>query len=261
MHYPIAALLALVFYASACGEPDPEANATESHAVTGASELEIPRPPYRASFVPNGGTIAGAVELVGDVPADTTVEPPVGSSECSAGTIRIPLIQRSGRRVAEVIVWLDDARAGKPLPDTRRFTIAIARCGFEPRVQAAIAGGMLNVMSHDPIEHRTRFVAASNGKTIETILQHDAGAVVPVETVLKRAGRVLVRSDLHTWMRGWIQVFDHPYFTVTGAAGDFRLDDVPPGRYRLVAWHPRLGERDTTVSVNSAAATRLVMRF
>ena len=209
----------------------------------------------------NGGSIIGTVELLRDVSFDTTAPLPKESDECGSAKIRVPLILLSGRRVAEVIVWLDDARSGKPLPDTRRFTIASTRCGFEPRVQAAIAGGMLNVMSNDPIEHRTRFLSAANGRTVETILQHDAGAVVPVETVLRRVGRVLVHSDLHAWMRGWIQVFDHPYFVVTGAAGGFQLDDVPPGQYRLVAWHHRLGQRDTTVSVSPAAATRLVLQF
>jgi len=32
-------------------------------------------------------------------------------------------------------------------------------------------------------------------------------------------------------------VVQHPYFAVTDAAGRFRLDDVPPGRYRVYAWH------------------------
>ena len=261
MRKQIALLAALLSFVTACGEPEPDSAASEPDAVTGAAALEIARTPYQESSVRNGGSVTGTVELVRDVATDTAVELPEGADECGTGTIRVPLIHGSGRLVAEVIVWLDDARAGKPLPETRRFTIASARCGFEPRVQAAIKGGMLNVISNDAIEHRTRFMSASNGKTIETVLQHDAGAVVPVETVLLRSGRVLVRSDLHTWMRGWIQVFDHPYFTVTGAAGGFQLDDVPPGRYRLFAWHPKLGQRDTTVSVDAARPTGVVIRF
>jgi hypothetical protein len=33
-------------------------------------------------------------------------------------------------------------------------------------------------------------------------------------------------------------VFDHPWFHLTGADGTFRLDDVPPGEYRLDVAHP-----------------------
>jgi plastocyanin len=37
----------------------------------------------------------------------------------------------------------------------------------------------------------------------------------------------------HSQMQGWIYVFDHPFFRTTGVDGRFRLDNVPPGDYRL----------------------------
>lgn len=38
---------------------------------------------------------------------------------------------------------------------------------------------------------------------------------------------------LHSQMQGWIYVFDHPFFQVTGVDGRFRLAKVPAGNYRL----------------------------
>jgi hypothetical protein len=46
-----------------------------------------------------------------------------------------------------------------------------------------------------------------------------------------------LQCDVHVHMNAWTAAFDHPYFTVTDAAGKFTLTDVPPGRYTLVAWH------------------------
>jgi hypothetical protein len=40
------------------------------------------------------------------------------------------------------------------------------------------------------------------------------------------------------WMRAYLFVADHPYYTRTDARGHFTLPDVPPGRYCLVAWLP-----------------------
>jgi plastocyanin len=37
----------------------------------------------------------------------------------------------------------------------------------------------------------------------------------------------------HSQMQGWIYVFDHPFFQITGRDGRFRLENVPPGDYRL----------------------------
>jgi hypothetical protein len=41
----------------------------------------------------------------------------------------------------------------------------------------------------------------------------------------------------HSQMQGWIYVFDHPFFQITGADGRFRLANVPPGDYRLDVAH------------------------
>jgi plastocyanin len=44
--------------------------------------------------------------------------------------------------------------------------------------------------------------------------------------------------DIHGWMRGWIYVFDHPWFAVTDASGRFTLSDVPEGTYQLEVRQP-----------------------
>jgi hypothetical protein len=40
------------------------------------------------------------------------------------------------------------------------------------------------------------------------------------------------------WMRGYLFVDDHPYYTRTDAEGRFRLTGVPAGRYEVVCWLP-----------------------
>jgi plastocyanin len=42
----------------------------------------------------------------------------------------------------------------------------------------------------------------------------------------------------HGAMRGWVFVFPHPHFAVTGKDGQFRFENVPPGEYRLRVVHP-----------------------
>jgi hypothetical protein len=54
----------------------------------------------------------------------------------------------------------------------------------------------------------------------------------------------------------------HPYYAITDEDGKFRLDEVPPGRYRLVVWHEGVTgeggaavERRLTVTVRARRAT------
>src|SRR5439155_773497 len=61
----------------------------------------------------------------------------------------------------------------------------------------------------------------------------------------------------HTWMSGYIVVVEHPYHTTTGNRGTFALADVPPGSYRVKAWHERFGTLEQEVSVAPGSESRI----
>jgi hypothetical protein len=50
-------------------------------------------------------------------------------------------------------------------------------------------------------------------------------------------------------MSASILVLDHPYFAIPDDDGVFVLPAVPPGDYKLVGWHERVGEQIARVSV------------
>jgi hypothetical protein len=58
-------------------------------------------------------------------------------------------------------------------------------------------------------------------------------------------------------MTASIMVFDHPYFRIPSAEGQFTLDDVPAGSYQISAWHERIGESVEAVRVEAGRAARV----
>ncbi len=50
-------------------------------------------------------------------------------------------------------------------------------------------------------------------------------------------------------MSATILVLDHPYFAVPRLDGSFSLANVPPGKYTIVGWHERVGERSSTIEI------------
>ena len=251
----IAALSLLILSLAACGSED-SARASEDADGPGAFATARDLPPYRVIEVANPAVVSGAVEARGALPRDTMVQT-MGDQRVCGERFLDRTILYDGRRIAQVVVWLEGIRAGKPLPITRRFEVTSRRCALEPRVQAVLAGGTLNVKSADPLLHRTRILQAASGRTLDLVRQNDQGQVVPVQGVLARPGRIELRCDLHPWTRAWIQVFDHPYFAVTDDGGRFRIDGVPPGTYALRAWHERLGAIEQRLLV--AAGAQLVV--
>jgi hypothetical protein len=68
-----------------------------------------------------------------------------------------------------------------------------------------------------------------------------------------KPGLIKVYCQIHSHMSATILVLDHPYFAVPELDGTFTLDGVPAGRYTLVGWHERVGERTSPVEIGPGA--------
>jgi hypothetical protein len=50
-------------------------------------------------------------------------------------------------------------------------------------------------------------------------------------------------------------VIEHPFYAITGAAGEFALNNVPPGKYTLNVWQETLGTLTKDITVGDTDAT------
>ena len=237
---------------------DRSSNGDVSRADAQPPVIPAPGTPYREAPVVNGGAIAGVVAFRGDLPAGPQRQ---GEAAAECASRPGPVQRRTGDRVGDAIVWLADARTGKPLPLERRYAMTISGCDYAPRVQATLAGGTLNVLSEDPVAHRTSLVRQDSRETTDEIDQFLPGQLVPVRDALERPGLVEVSCERHPWSRAWVAVFDHPYHAISAADGAFSLDQVPPGDYTLMAWHASLGRMEQKVSVPAGGMVSVELRF
>jgi hypothetical protein len=219
-----------------------------------------PASPYREAQVAGGGTITGVAVFRGDLP-DASRAPDGADAECTSRARQAPSPRRTGDRLGDAVVWLADARTGKPLPLERRYAMSIAGCDYAPRVQAVLAGGTLNVLNEDAVDHRTTLVRQASRETTDDIPQFLPGQIVPVRDALARTGLVEVACAKHPWSRAWVAVFDHPYHDITSTDGAFALDQVPPGDYTLMAWHAALGRVEQKVTVAAGGTVSVEVRF
>lgn len=263
----VAAVL-LVAALSACGRSDSTRRESDVGGGGGgddgdaiAATLGFARQPapYTARPLEAFGRLTGAVEIEGPPPADSVVQPTLDQTVCGT-SFTLRGIERRGNRAAGVVIWLDGVRSGKPLPLERRFEITNQRCALVPELQPAIAGGTLNVRSLDAVLHRTRIARMDGGEVLATIRETDEGQVVPNERVLASPGLLELSCDVHAWTHGWIAVFDHPYFAMSAADGSFTIDSIPPGRYGVHGWHPRLGTIADSVTIQEGGDAKLVLR-
>ena len=67
--------------------------------------------------------------------------------------------------------------------------------------------------------------------------------------------------DLHSWMRGWVVVAEHPFYALTNGAGEFELRGLPAGRYTLKVWQERLGTISKDVVVGDQDPTAVTVEM
>jgi len=71
--------------------------------------------------------------------------------------------------------------------------------------------------------------------------------------IFDRPGLVTLRCDIHEHMRGLILVLGSPHFTITDAAGRYRLTNLPAGHFIVKAWVDSKTTRERPVDLKSDA--------
>jgi plastocyanin len=70
-------------------------------------------------------------------------------------------------------------------------------------------------------------------------------------------GIVRVFCDIHSHMSAFILVFSHPFYAITDAEGRYRIPNVPPGSYHLIAWHEGVSSSPTPALVPEGGTTEV----
>jgi len=189
--------------------------------------------------------VFGVVTLSGPVPK--LAARPVISDVAICGRADRPspaLVLGKAREIGNVFVWLEGASGG-PLPKGP-FKIDQKGCAFEPYAQVVSKGVPVTILNSDPILHNVH----------ATTVKGDAlfNQAIPIKgqsfkETFSTPGVVRIKCDVHAWMNAWLFVADSPFAAVTGKEGRFAFPGVPPGAYRLHAWHELFGEKVQSVVV------------
>jgi hypothetical protein len=206
------------------------------------------------------GAIRGVVRFAGTPPANPRL-PLGGNPECVAhhpgGATADVVLVRDGR-LQNVLVSVKRGLEGRvfawPKDPVR---IANARCVYVPRVAGVMTHQPLEFTNEDATDHNVHGFPEQGGFNFTL---HGQGTARTIKARRPEAP-FRVKCDLHPWMLGWVGVFDHPYFRVTGPDGTFELPGLPGGCYELEAWHESLGTLTATVTVDAGKTAEASFEF
>ena len=128
------------------------------------------------------------------------------------------------------------------------------QCSFTPRVVIVPVGGTVEFLNSDRLMHNVRSTAKEN-PPFNRAQPHARS----ISFVFKQPELLRVDCDLHSWMRGWVMVADHPFYAVTNEQGEFVLENVPRGKYKLQVWQESLGKVTQEVLVGDKGITTVTL--
>ena len=153
--------------------------------------------------------------------------------------------------LANVVVYVESVPAGTVPPTARPATSVMRQEGldFIPHVLPVVTGETVEFLNSDPLFHNV--FSLSKASTFD-LGRYPSGKSKAVR--FTEPGVVKVFCHLHSDMSGIVLVLSNPFFTSPGRDGRYTLASLPPGTYRLTAWHARARPSHQTVRVEPGRA-------
>jgi hypothetical protein len=246
-------------------------------AALGCGQVEPPLPqvgdevPEQAAsaFDPQTAcTLQGRVTWEGDLPAVAPFQARINISADGVTHERLvrenpnaPRIDDRTRGVAGAVVFLRGVDPQRARPwDHARVRIELEAYRFHVyqgvggvNVGFVRRGDLVEMVSRQSAFHALH----AGGATFFTLGFPDPDQ--PLSRRLKDKGLVELTSAAgYYWMRAYLFVDNHPYYTRSDAHGRFVLPEVPPGRYEVVCWMPNWREQRHERDPETGLVTRLV---
>lgn len=169
---------------------------------------------------------------------------------------QVAILERPGEPtedLANAVIFLEPANPTPVRVGPTKVVMALEKRQFSPRVRVVTEGSVVEFPNEDRFSHNV-FSKTNGGFDTGSY-----GRGKKKDQKFAEAGVYPLYCNVHPRMTGFVIALKTPYYTQPGADGRFSLENVPPGEYRLIAWHDRttLDTVPVTVAAGGLANLRI----
>jgi hypothetical protein len=198
----------------------------------------------------SAGDITGKITLKGTPPPekDLPLDALCGKVHSTKKT-QLYVVGKNGE-LADTFVYVKDGLTGKtfPLPEKPALIDQVG-CEYHPYVSGVMVNQKILVRnSEEGIMHNVHPIPSVAGNPEKNVAQlpksKDLEFAFPKEEMFLR-----FKCDVHPWMFSYVSVMNHPYYSVSGKDGTFKIENLPAGKYTIEASHRKAGKQTMEVEV------------
>jgi plastocyanin len=201
----------------------------------------------------SAGTIVGNVRAEGKTGADD------GSAAGGAYASRkYKFVEKVDyAAMHEFVVYVEGSFGTNSAPPTNSVQVATVKVAqdhamFSPHVLPVMIGTAVEWPNNDDIYHNV--FSVSDAKQFDLGLYK--GNPPDKRVLFDKPGRVDVFCSIHKDMNCVVLVLENPYFAATDENGNYKISGVPPGTYKLKAWHERLPADEKEIIVPASGEVK-----
>jgi plastocyanin len=179
--------------------------------------------------------------------------------EASPAGLTVAVQERDGKAFPGAIVTLHSEGGTLPALAPVHATVDQVNLAFVPDLLVVPVGSTVEFPNSDLVSHQV--YSFSSPRRFQLPL-YRGKPYPPVR--FEQPGLVTLGCNIHDNMLAYVLVTDAQLFGRTDARGSWVAADVPPGRYRVRTWHPRMNdapeslERPVTVT---ESGSQVVLRL
>jgi plastocyanin len=203
------------------------------------------------SAVPGGGTVSGRTTYEGtpakQKPIDMSKEPSCAKQYATPATTET-VVTGTNNTLNNVVVYISAGAPEETTPPNEHAKFDQKGCRYIPHVLALQVNQTLEIINDDQTSHNIHPLPKVNREWNKS----QPPGTPPMLDKYDKPEFIPVKCNIHPWMHGNFAVLKTSHYAITSGDGEFKLPNLPPGKYTVTAWHESYGEQNQEVTITGS---------
>jgi hypothetical protein len=181
------------------------------------------------------GTVSGKVTYTGtpahQKPIDMSKEPSCAKQHATPITTE-SVVTGPNNALDNVVVYVSSG-APDDGPPAQAVTFEQKGCQYLPHVLVMHTDQELKILNDDQTSHNIHPMPKVNQEWNKS----QPPGTPPISAKYDKPEFISVKCNVHPWMHGEFAVLKTNHYDISKDGGEFKLPNLPPGKYTITAWH------------------------